>query len=205
MDETLRNRGLKAMSRANVKDNSRLIFPNYTKKEQPMTVMAVVVLLLLFFPNAALSQNEQKMPFYVDVNVTANANLETNITNNLLEALGFVEDVEIKSDNPHFTISITALEIKTKDGSEGGVAMSIIFTNYLNAHIVYLTLKKYLPQEYNQFLKNIYMMNLCTVEQQFLQVCTSNHLNDFCTNLIIKFDIEVLQKYRRMIADLPMS
>ena len=163
------------------------------KKDIIMLKAGWVIILFLCIPNT-LFADEEKPDFKVGMNINADSDLEARIKSYISRELRSLVDVRILADNPDYEINIIAIKLRTTFWNRAGVAVSTNFVKYIWVN----ESAGVLPDPISEATKETgTQRKLCVLKKHIMNVGAYKNLKTICSEIVAKFDIDVLEPHRK--------
>ena len=155
--------------------------------------------ICLFFSLIALAcsaagQERSKLKSKIQVLVSADENIQSEITSFIDRELRELGDVTIVDDKPNWEIRILALEPQFQDGRRApGLSISVVILYHYNNDVAYDTL---FDERHAQLAKEM-TRGLVLCADHKLLIAPAGELKQACQKIVAVFDSEHLDKVRK--------
>jgi len=153
---------------------------------------SIGVLAFLMVPARGAGADDLQFSAKVKVAISAAENLKGPVSSYLNRELRSLNDVEIVDDNSEWNINVIAMDLQTIGGYKSGVALSaVIFDSFDNK----LLLDWFQPK-FKEIGANL-TSGLSYHPDLLLKVGSADHLQELCKAIVVDFDAQILEKYRK--------
>jgi hypothetical protein len=156
---------------------------------------------LLFFILACLVHNQyaqsqtSKSTFRVKLEISGNDNIKTEVSSYLSRELRALNDVVLVDDNPHYLISIVAVEVPSLSGYKTGVNLSVVVLKIFPNKWLDIWIMK-LPDASKKGILD-YTSNLYYFIDHSTIGGSSDDLQSMCKKIVATFDNETLEEIQK--------
>lgn len=151
-------------------------------------------LFVLAMPSShADDVNDLRYSAKVKVDISASDNINGVVSSYLKRELRSLTDVEIVENNPEWIINILVVELETVGGHKNGVAISTVITSQLRSQ----SLSELFQPKYSDLGLRL-TSGLKKVGSHWLNIGSSNDLQNLCKEIVADFDTKHLEEDRKL-------